>query len=184
MYTRNHSFRTSLKLVCFALLALSAANRVNAADGHGDLGLHLAPALGKTPSLHNDNIISPDGQALPNGSGSAVEGEALYIAACASCHGIGGEQPGNAIVGGKGSIGTDKPFRTVGSYWPHATTLYDYIARAMPYDKQKSLTADETYAITAYVLELNQIIGKNEVMDKHTLPAVKMPNANGFIELE
>jgi cytochrome c len=96
---------------------------------------------------------------------------------------MSGMQPGNEVAGGKGSIGTDSPFKTVGSYWPYATTLYDYIARAMPYDKQKSLTVDETYAITAYVLELNQIIKKDEVMDKHTLPKVVMPNADGFNEL-
>jgi len=184
MYMRNRLFLNHLQLACLTLLTSLSVTQVYAADSASKLGLHLKPALGHTPDMHVDSIISPDGLALPDGSGSAVEGKDLYIEECANCHGNSGKKPGNAIAGGKGSIGTDQPFKTVGSYWPHATTLYDYIARAMPYDKQKSLTPDETYAITAYVLKLNHIIKKNDVMNKHTLPKVVMPNADGFNELE
>ena len=183
MYTRNYLAFNHLRPLYLALLVAFVINQAQAGNGQDNLGLHLKPALGKTPNLHTDSIISPDGLALPDGSGSAAEGKTLYMSACASCHGMSGMQPGNEVAGGEGSIGTDSPFKTVGSYWPYATTLYDYIARAMPYDKQKSLTADETYAITAYVLKLNQIIKEDDVMDKHTLPKVVMPNADGFNEL-
>ena len=160
-----------------------ALNSASAADSSGNLGLHLKPRLGATPEMHIDSIISPDGVALPQGSGTAADGKALFMSECAICHGVGGKQSGNSIVGGTGSIGTDKPFKTVGSYWPYATTLYDYIGRAMPYDKQKSLTPDEVYSITAYVLALNHIVKKNDVMDKDSLPKVVMPNVDGFNEL-
>jgi mono/diheme cytochrome c family protein len=183
MFTRNCLVVYHLGRVCLALLVTFVVNQAHAGNSQGNLGVHLKPALGQTPDLHIDSIISPDGLALPDGSGSAAEGKTLYMSACASCHGMSGMQPGNEVAGGEGSIGTDSPFKTVGSYWPYATTLYDYIARAMPYDKQKSLTADETYAITAYVLKLNQIIKEDDVMDKHTLPKVVMPNADGFNEL-
>lgn len=186
MFTRNSlSFlKKQLPISCLILLIPIALNSASAADKPGNLGFHLKPARGTTPEMHTDSIISPDGIALPQGSGTAADGKALFLAECAVCHGVGGKQPGNSIVGGKGSIGTDKPFKTVGSYWPHATTLYDYIARAMPYDKQKSLTPDEVYSITAYVLKLNHIVKKNDVMDKNSLPTVVMPNVNGFTELQ
>ena len=184
MSMRNHSL--ARKIIQSGLTALVAftINSATADESAKGLGLHLKQALGSTPEIHIDSIVSPDGVALPAGSGSAIEGKTLYLQECAVCHGIDGKQPGNAIVGGKGSIGTDQPFRTVGSYWPHATTLYDYIARAMPYDKQKSLSTDEVYAITAYVLTLNHIIKKRDVMDKSTLPKVVMPNSDGFNQLQ
>ena len=184
MSMRNRSLGRYIHLATLALLLLFSINQTLAADSSDALGLHLKQRLGSTPDMHVDTIISPDAAALPEGSGSAIEGKILYLQECAVCHGIDGKQPGNAIVGGKGSINTDKPFKTVGSYWPHATTLYDYIARAMPYDKQKSLSTNEVYSITAYVLTLNHIIKKSDVMNKQTLPNVVMPNADGFNELQ
>ena len=102
---------------------------------------------------------------------------------CLACHGPAGEQPGNQIAGGIGSLPTMRPLKTVGSFWPYATTLYDYVARAMPYNEEKSLSPDEVYAVTAYVLNLSGIIGESAVLDQQSLIEVKMPNRDGFIEL-
>jgi cytochrome c len=173
-----------LPISCCLLLLPTLLNTAKASDNSANLGFHLKPARGTAPEMHIDSIISPDGAALPLGSGTAADGETLFMTECAACHGMGGKQTGNAIVGGTGSISTQKPLKTVGSYWPHATTLYDYIARAMPYDKQKSLTPDEVYSITAYILKLNYIVKKDDVMDKNSLPKVIMPNVNGFNELQ
>ena len=126
-----------------------------------------------------DIEVRPDGAGLPPGSGTAVQGRPIFAQKCASCHGGNGE-------GGSGPKLVDAtPFKpgvtaTVGNYWPYATTVWDYINRAMPFDKPGSLTADEVYALTAYVLSENKIIGENDVMDAQSLPRVKMPNASGF----
>jgi hypothetical protein len=142
--------------------------------------------LGRAPSSEEiknwDFAISPDGKELPPGSGIASAGSKTYAARCAACHGkTGKEGPNDVLVGGRGTLNTSKPVRTVGSYWPYATTVWDYINRAMPYDRPGSLSADEVYALTAYLLNLNDIIRDDEVMNAKTLPQVKMPNRNGFI---
>ena len=129
-----------------------------------------------------DDAIHPDGRELPAGSGAAVEGGKIYAAKCAACHGkTGVEGPNDKLVGGQGTLNTKKPVKTVGSFWPYSTTVWDYINRSMPFDKPGSLTADEVYAVTAYVLSLNHIIREDEVMNAKTLPQVQMPNRNGFI---
>ena len=129
-----------------------------------------------------DFAISPDGKELPPGSGSATEGAKIYAASCAGCHGkTGKEGPNDVLVGGQGTLNTNKPVKTVGSYWPYATTVWDYINRAMPYNKPASLSADQVYAVTAYLLSLNGIIKDDAVMNAKTLPEVKMPNRNGFV---
>jgi len=147
------------------------------------LGHHLQPRLGRTVDNVADSIVSPDGSALPEGSGTAAIGEGVYRARCSACHGPVGAQKGNSLVGGIGSLATGKPFKSIGSYWPYATTLFDYIARAMPYGQEKSLTANEVYALTAYLLHLNGIVGAQQVVDKDRLPVISMPNRDGFIEL-
>jgi cytochrome c len=113
--------------------------------------------------------------------GTAAQGETVYASKCQACHGEkGAGQPNDRLVGG--SIKPGQPVvKTVGSYWPHATTLFDYIRRAMPYQDSKSLTADEVYAVSAYILNLNNIIGKDDVMDAQSLPKVRMPNRDNFI---
>jgi cytochrome c len=130
-----------------------------------------------------DISIGPDGAGLPPGRGTAAEGEAVYAAKCQACHGekgVGG--PNDALVGGIGSLAPGKtPVKTVGSYWPYATTLFDYIRRAMPFPETKSLTSDEVYAVSSYILTLNGIIGANDVLDAQSLPRVSMPNRDGFI---
>jgi mono/diheme cytochrome c family protein len=130
-----------------------------------------------------DISIGPDGKGLPPGSGTPAQGEAIYAAKCQACHGEkGAGQPNDRLVGGKGTLEAGKvPVKTVGSYWPYSTTLFDYIRRAMPWPAPKSLTDTEVYALSAYILALNDIIGKDDVMNAESLPKVKMPNRDGFI---
>jgi S-disulfanyl-L-cysteine oxidoreductase SoxD len=126
--------------------------------------------------------IAPDGAGLPSGQGTVQQGATLYAAKCAACHGpTGTEGPNDRLIGGQGSLATGHPIKTIGSYWPYATTLYDYIFRAMPFIAPQSLTPDEVYALVAWLLHQNGIISKDGVMDARTLPAVTMPNRDGFI---
>jgi cytochrome c len=128
-----------------------------------------------------DIEVMPDGRGLPPGSGTVAAGKAVYTSRCETCHGPSGtEGPQDILAGGLGSLATSRPQKTVGSYWPYATTLWDYIRRAMPFEHPGTLTADEVYAATAYVLFLNGIVGEKDVLDQTTLAHVKMPNRNGF----
>ena len=128
-----------------------------------------------------DISIGPDGAGLPPGSGTAAAGKTVYEAKCLACHGVDGAgRPNDQLVGGQGTLREAAPIRTVGSYWPYATTVFDYIRRAMPYVTPHSLTADETYAVTAYLLALNGVIAQDAVMDASTLPKVVMPNRANF----
>jgi len=131
-----------------------------------------------------DIDIRPDGQGLPAGSGSVADGEGLYEAKCASCHGLFGEGEGRwpVLAGGEGTLAHERPEKTVGSYWPYASTLWDYTRRAMPFTAPQSLTADETYAITAYVLYLNEIVDEEFVLSKENFSTIKMPNEPNFFE--
>ncbi|MFL6621249.1 MAG: c-type cytochrome [Sulfurifustaceae bacterium] len=129
-----------------------------------------------------DIDVTPDGSGLPPGRGTVAEGAKIYGERCASCHGDKGQgKPMDRLVGGNGTLATDQPVKTVGSYWPYATTLYDYIHRAMPFNEPQSLTPNQVYAVVAYVLRLNGIVDDNAVMDAKTLPKVRMPNADGFV---
>lgn len=144
------------------------------------------PGLGKEISEDElgawDISIAPDGMGLPHGSGSVSAGAEIYALKCAQCHGeTGTEGPTDPLAGGIGSLTSDAPAKTVGSFWPYATTLFDYTRRAMPYDAPQSLTADETYAVTAYVLHLNGIVEDNTVLDAASLPTIDMPNKDGFV---
>jgi S-disulfanyl-L-cysteine oxidoreductase SoxD len=123
-----------------------------------------------------------DGVGLPAGSGTAVLGHAIYVERCAACHGERGENGKyDRLAGGRGTLTTDRPVLTVGSFWPFAPTLWSYINRSQPVDEPGSLTADQVYAVTAYLLYLNGIIGEHDAMDARTLPQVKMPNRDGFV---
>ena len=129
-----------------------------------------------------DVSIPPDGTGLPLGRGTSAQGEVVYEQKCQNCHGEkGAGQPNDRLVGGHGTLASKTPVRTVGSYWPYATTVFDYVRRAMPYTQAHSLSDDEVYAVTAYLLHLNGIIGEADVMDAQTLPKVKMPNRDNFI---
>lgn len=132
-----------------------------------------------------DIDVMPDGRGLPEGSGSVSEGKAVYQAQCAACHsedlqGVK-EAGGAALIGGRGSIGTPETKKTIESYWPYASTVFDYIHRAMPFNAPGSLTADEVYAVTAYILHRADIVPAEAVMSAETLPRVEMPNRDGFI---
>jgi cytochrome c len=124
-----------------------------------------------------------DGVGLPEGQGTVEQGEGLYAQHCAVCHGTFGEGEGRypKLIGGEGTLTSDRPEPTVGSYWPFAPTLWDYINRAMPFHAPRTLSAPEVYALTAYVLNLNNIVGNDFVADRKSLPAVKMPNRDRFI---
>ena len=130
-----------------------------------------------------DISVGPDGTGLPPGRGTPREGEAVYAPKCQACHGEKGVgRPNDVLVGGFGTIASDRPaVKTVGSYWPYAVTLFDYVRRAMPYNETKALTNDEVYAVAAYILHLNGVVGADDVLDAQSLPKVKMPNRDGFI---
>jgi mono/diheme cytochrome c family protein len=126
--------------------------------------------------------IAPDGTGLPEGSGTVAAGRELFAARCAKCHGERANgDVGPPLVGGQGTLNTPKPLKTVGSYWPYATTVWDYINRAMPFDQPGVLKPPEVYALVAYILNLNGIVGNAQAMDAKSLPKVKMPNRNGFV---
>jgi len=129
-----------------------------------------------------DISIAPDGAGLPAGRGTSAQGALVYETKCQSCHGAkGAGQPNDRLVGGQGTLAGQAPVRTVGSYWPYATTVFDYVRRAMPYAQSQSLTNDEVYALTAYLLHLNGIVADTDEMNAQTLPKVKMPNRDNFI---
>lgn len=151
----------------FLLLVGCASAPQPVAPGPG-----LGTAIAESDVAAWDIDVRPDGLGLPPGSGSAKEGEPVYAARCAHCHGLDGTGgPADALAG-------DGP--TVGRYWPHATTLFDYLRRAMPYEAPGSLTNDELYALTAHVLHLNGIVERSQRLDRGSLPAVVMPNRDGF----
>ena len=161
-----------------ALMVLVFAAEV-ACAAETDLGRPATPE----DVTARDISIPPDGEGLPMGSGGAQAGKVIYAQKCASCHAADGKgKPADALVGGTGSLNSAKPVKTVGSFWPYATTLFDYIRRAMPLNAPMSLTDDEVYAVTAYVLAINGIVSMNQTLDAESLPAVHMPNRDGFID--
>ena len=130
-----------------------------------------------------DIDVRPDGKGAPIGSGTAADGEEVYAERCAGCHGDFGEGVDRwpILAGGLGSLVTDDPVKTVGSYWPYASTVYDYVYRAMPFGEAQSLTHDETYQVVAYILNMSDVIDDEFVLNNKTIGRVKMPNANGFM---
>lgn len=163
---------------CLAVLLLAgAASALSATPGAPGLGAPLTPAVLAGIEL----TVLPTGEGLPSGEGSVTEGAALYQQHCQACHGAEGQGGMNGdLVGGVGSLATAAPKKTVTSYWPYATIAFDYIRRAMPYTAPGSLSADEVYAIVAYLLAQDGVVAKDAVLDADRLAAVKMPNAEGF----
>ena len=147
--------------------------------------LAAGPNLG-TPLTHADLAawdihILPDGTGLPKGSGTAAQGAPIYAQKCMHCHGEGAKGGVNAALVGAPPIKSIDATKTIANFWPYSTTVFDFIRRAMPWQQPRSLTDDEVYALTAYILVLNQLIAENEVMNATTLPKVRMPNRDGFI---
>ena len=129
-----------------------------------------------------DIDVAPDGAGLPPGHGGVDEGRAIYDEKCAACHGAHGEgKPMDRLAGGFGTVFDAKSERTVGSFWPYATTLFDFVRRAMPFDAPQSLTPDQVYAVCSYVLYLNKLVPQDAVLDAQTLPKIEMPNRSHFV---
>lgn len=162
------------------LVALAPAMGAVAADPPAALGIGRPASAHEIASI--DITVLPDGAGLPPGRGTASQGASIYAAQCAACHGDKGQGIGDfpALVGGIGTLADKQPLLTVGSYWPTATTIFDYIRRAMPYQAAGELTDNEVYALTAWILSTNGIIKKSDVMDRARLPRVRMPNRDGF----
>jgi cytochrome c len=176
MYTLD---RNVLASVAGLLLAACATSET----GTPAKGPALGEAVSAAEIARVDISIPPSGTGLPPGEGDARAGAKVYAAKCQTCHGEkGAGKPADPLVGGFGTLASKSPVRTVGNYWPYATTLFDYTRRAMPTTAPRSLTADEVYAVTAYILYLNGIIGETHALNAQTLPQVKMPNRDGFVD--
>ena len=165
--------RSALLLIA----AWSAAALARAADGP-KLGRELTPDEVRKVDI----TVAPDGSGLPSGSGSVAAGAAVYAQKCQGCHGQDGAgKPQDQLTGGVGSLASGKPVKTPVSFWPSATTLFDYIRRAMPISAPQSLTNNEVYAVTAYLLSIDGVVSKDAVLDAKSLQQVKMPNREGFV---
>lgn len=173
-----------------AVLALLAAPKVAHAQGYPTKFDFGAPASAEEVAEVTISI-APDGKGLPTGKGDHAAGKKVYERACSGCHGenlqgvaaLPDMPSGTALrlIGGRGTLATKNPVLTVESYWPYATTVFDYVRRAMPFQAPGSLKADEVYAVVAYILAEANIIDKTMVLDAQTLPRVEMPNRDGFI---
>lgn len=171
-------------LITLVVCALVAA-RLVAQTPSAPLGIGRPATAEEIRALDID--VMPDGRGLPAGRGTAADGAAVYSAKCASCHGVKGaggsaERIAGRTPGDSFAFATDASLvRTIGSYWPYATTLYDYTARAMPFQQPGTLTPDETYSLVAYLLFLNDVIAEDTVMDQSSLPQVRMPARDRFV---
>jgi cytochrome c len=148
----------------------------------------VGPQLGQAVTAEEieqwDIGVMPDGEGLPQGQGTVAEGKIVYEQQCLACHGQGGMgESADQLAAAQMGLTSEYPEQTIGTYWPYATTLFDMIRRSMPMTKPGSLTNDQVYAITAYLLYLNNNIKETDVMNAATLPQVKMPNSNGFINV-
>ena len=173
-------FSLNKVFIVFALITLATVSTTVLSSESGHYG------IGKTATIEEisgwDIDVRPDGKGLPKGQGSVTQGEGLYEEKCASCHGSFGEGEGRwpPLAGGEDSLTEDRPEKTVGSYWPYASTLWDYINRAMPFPAPQSLKPNEVYAISAYVLYLNDLVEDDFVLTQDNLPSIKMPNQDNF----
>src|SRR6202140_396443 len=166
-----------LYIAAFAVVALACGTSAHA-QGHYGIGQSATPA-----EIAGWNIdVDRDGNNLPPGSGSVSRGHDVFDQQCAACHGAKGESGvGDRLVGGQGTLATPEPVQTVGSYWPYAPTLFDYIRRAMPQNAPQSLSNDDVYAVSAYILNLNGLLPADATLDAKALSAIKMPNRDKFI---
>lgn len=174
------------------IFSIAAGSLVALSISAAALAQDFAPRYGFGTPVSKEELakyfsIPADGRGLPAGSGKVTDGAKVYANTCAACHGeklegnpakgIGGDK----LIGGRGSLATKTPVKTVESYWPYTTTLFDYVKRAMPFSSPGSMSDDEVYAVVAYILSEAKIIKPTDVMDAKTLPKVAMPNRDGFI---
>jgi mono/diheme cytochrome c family protein len=172
--------RVAIAAAVLGTVLVAQAFRPGLAGQSPTFGVGRAPNPDQLKQIDID--VTPDGNGLPPGSGTAAQGRDVYTRRCETCHGpTGKEGPQDILSGGRGSLATSTPQKTVGSYWPYATTLWDYINRAMPFDHPSTLTPAEVYSAAAYVLFLNGIVGDQDVLNQTTLPKIQMPNRNGFV---
>src|ERR1700746_4007359 len=166
-----------IRIIAAAFAALTEMATAQAQSPYG-IGRVATPA-----EIAGWNIdIGRDGSGLPPGSGTVSQGREVFAQQCAACHGEKGEGGvGDRLVGGQGTLATPNPVRTVGSYWPYAPTLFDYIRRAMPPKAPQSLSSEDVYAVSAYILHLNGLVQADATLDAKTLSAVKMPNRSMFV---
>jgi S-disulfanyl-L-cysteine oxidoreductase SoxD len=170
---RMHRF--GLPILAVTTLAISTHAQ---AQGHYNIGRPATPA----EIAGWDIDVDRNGSDLPPGSGNVSHGREVFDQQCASCHGARGEGGvGDRLVGGQGTLATAKPIKTVGSYWPYAPTLFDYIRRAMPQNAPQSLSNNDVYAVSAYILSLDGLLPANATLDAKSLAAIKMPNRNMFV---
>ncbi|NKB38259.1 MAG: c-type cytochrome [Gammaproteobacteria bacterium] len=173
----------SKKILNLSFLILTLTG-INAAAVETALGPKLGRAASAEEIARWEISVMPDGKGLPEGKGTVAEGESVYMSKCLSCHGPKGEgASADQLAFAQMELTDDWPEKTIGSYWPYATTLFDFNRRSMPMQAPGSLTDEETYAVTAYLLYLNGIISENEVMDADSLAKVRMPNRFGFIDV-
>ena len=183
----THNFMRLVALVALVLGSTAyAQSPVDSAQGTPFDSAQGRPNLGTPISEAEiaawDISILPDGSGLPPGSGAPSDGARIFAAKCAACHGENGKGgSAAALVGGSPLTSGIETTKTIANFWPYATTIFDFTRRAMPWPRPRTLTNDEVYALTAYMLSLNKIIGEDEVMNAQTLPKVRMPNRDGFI---
>ena len=144
-------------------------------------GPNLGQPVGEADLASWDIGILPDGRGLPPGGGTPAQGARIYAQKCAPCHGENGKGGVNAALVGGAPVKDMNSTKTIANFWPYASTVFDFIRRAMPFQQPRSLTDDEVYALTAYILAANKLIGENDAMNAETLPKVRMPNRDGFI---
>src|SRR6201987_4285892 len=169
-----------MRKVCTAGLAALLLTCLARAETPGPYGIGRVATPAEITGWNID--IGRDGSGLPPGSGTVSHGREVFAQQCVACHGDKGQGGvGDKLVGGQGRLATTNPVRTVGSYWPYAPTLFDYIRRAMPQNAPQSLSNEDVYAVSAYILSLNGIVSANAVLDAKSLAAVKMPNRDGFV---
>jgi len=162
------------------LVAAAAALASSAAFAQS--GPRLGEPISEADLAPWDISVEPSGDGLPPGSGTVAQGQAIYESQCLVCHGVEGQGgPYDRLVGGQGTLADFNQVRTVGSFWPQASTVFDYVRRAMPFNTPQTLSDDEVYAVTAYLLSLNGIIAADATLDARSLRRVRMPNADGFI---
>ena len=178
MSMRNTALRRPL-----AVTAVVGWIALTAAVAAAPEGPKLGKPLSQADIAAMDINVFPDGSGLPSGKGTALEGKAIYDAQCAACHGPKGSGASAGELAGGSALDGPHPDQTVGNYWPYATTIFDFVRRSMPLNAPRSLSDETVYAVTAYLLYINGLIGETTEMNAKSLPEIRMPNREGFVRI-